>query len=75
MWAFDLANNEEDHLYKHLLHPVVDKIVYSVLRESLGGRLRIVITGGAALNPHLGHFYQEIGVPLYQGWGLQRLVL
>lgn len=70
LWAFDLANDEEDSLYKHLMHPIADKIVYSVLRDALGGNLRIVITGGAALNPHLGHFFLDIGVPVYEGWGL-----
>lgn len=69
-WAFDLANQEEDSLLKYLIHPIVDKIVYSHLREALGGRLEIVVSGGAPLNPHLNHFYQEIGVPIYEGWGL-----
>lgn len=69
-WAFDLANHEEDSLLKYLVHPIVDKIVYSHLREALGGCLEIVISGGAPLNAHLNHFYQEIGVPIYEGWGL-----
>lgn len=69
-WAFDLANQEQDSLLKHLVHPIVDKIVYTHLRESLGGNLEIVISGGASLNPHLNHFYQEIGVPIFEGWGM-----
>lgn len=70
-WAFDLANNEEDDsIYKHLMHPIADKIVYSTMREALGGKLRIVLCGGAALNPHLYHFYLDIGLPLYEGWGM-----
>jgi long-chain acyl-CoA synthetase len=69
-WAFDLANQEEDSLLKHLAHPIVDKIVYSHLRASLGGCLEAVISGGAPLNPHLNKFYQEIGVPIFEGWGL-----
>lgn len=70
-WAFDLANNEDDEsLYKHLMHPIADKIVYSALRDALGGKLRIVLCGGAALNPHLYHFFLGIGLPLYEGWGL-----
>ena len=69
-WAFDLAENEEDNLFKQLLHPIADKIVYSALREALGGSLRVVISGGAPLDPHLCHFFIEIGVPIYEGWGL-----
>lgn len=69
-WAFDLANQEEDSLLKHIIHPIVDKIVYSHLRDALGGKIEALISGGAPLNPHLNHFYQEIGVPIYEGWGL-----
>lgn len=69
-WAFGLALNEEDSLVKHLAHPLVDRLVYTALRDALGGKLRIVVSGGAPLNPHLNHFYHEIGVPIYEGWGL-----
>jgi len=70
LWAFELANMEEDSLFKTMLHPLVDKIVYSALRNALGGGIRVVISGGAPLNPHLCHFFIEIGVPIYEGWGL-----
>jgi len=70
-WAFDLANDESsDSIYKHIMHAIADKAVYSAFREALGGRVRILISGGAALNPHLYHFFEEIGFPVLQGWGL-----
>lgn len=69
-WAFELAKQEDDSLYKQLLHPVADKVVYSALREALGGSIRMVVTGGAAMNPELQHFFMEIGVPIYEGWGM-----
>lgn len=69
-WAFNLANHEDDTLIKHLVHPLVDRLVYATLRKALGGSLRIVVSGGAPLSPHLNHFYQEIGVPIVEGWGL-----
>ncbi|MEM1282540.1 MAG: long-chain fatty acid--CoA ligase [Chlamydiota bacterium] len=68
-WAFDLANQEEDSFIKKMMHPIADKIVYSQLRESLGNNLNAVICGGAALNPHVYHFFLDIGVPIYEGWG------
>lgn len=70
LWAFELANLEEDSLFKHLFHPIVDKIVYSTLREAIGGSVNVVISGGAPLNSHLCHFFLEIGVPIYEGWGM-----
>lgn len=70
LWAFELANQEEETFWKHLFHPLAEKLVYSTLRDALGGRLRVVISGGAALSPQLCHFFRDIGVPLYEGWGL-----
>lgn len=70
LWAFELTHMDDHSLLKTLLHPIADKIVYSALREAMGGSLRVVISGGAPLNPHLCHFFLEIGVPLYEGWGL-----
>jgi long-chain acyl-CoA synthetase len=69
LWAFDLANREGG-LYKWLMQPIADRLVYSQLRQALGGKLRLVISGGAALNPQLHHFFLDIGVPIVQGWGL-----
>jgi long-chain acyl-CoA synthetase len=68
-WAFELAHRKGGFL-KRLLHPIADKLVYSSLRNIFGGNLRIVISGGASLNPHLCHFLIEVGIPVYEGWGL-----
>ncbi|MFA6917059.1 MAG: long-chain fatty acid--CoA ligase [Parachlamydiales bacterium] len=69
-WAFDLANQETETTWKHLFHGLADKLVYSHLREALGGKLRLVISGGAALDPHLNHFLGDIGIAINEGWGL-----
>jgi long-chain acyl-CoA synthetase len=69
-WAFELAHQEQESFVKSLMYPLADKIVYSTFREALGGSLRVVICGGAHLNPHLAHFFVDIGMPIYEGWGL-----
>jgi len=69
LWAFDLANREGG-LYKWLMHPIADKLVYSQLRGALGRHMRLIISGGAALNPQLHHFYLDVGFPVVQGWGM-----
>lgn len=69
-WAIALAKSEKDYSFKHMFRSLADKLVYAKLREGLGGRLHTVLSGGAALNPHLHSFYQEIGIPIYEGWGL-----
>jgi len=70
LWAFNLAHTQKDSLYKSIFKPLADKLVYSSLREALGGCLRVVISGGAHLDPSLCHFLIEIGIPIYEGWGL-----
>jgi len=49
---------------------IADRLVYSKIRAGTGGRLRIVMSGGAPLSKSLGEFFWAIGVPIYQGYGL-----
>lgn len=49
---------------------VVDKIVMSKLREVLGGKLRHIASGGAASSPKVIRFFEDIGIPVMEGYGL-----
>ncbi|MGC1105258.1 MAG: long-chain fatty acid--CoA ligase [Candidatus Acidiferrales bacterium] len=49
---------------------IANRIVYSKIREGLGGRLRIFYSGGAPLAKELAEFFWAVGVPVYQGYGL-----
>jgi long-chain acyl-CoA synthetase len=44
--------------------------VASKLLARLGGRLRLAISGGAALNPKIAHTFLGLGLPICQGYGL-----
>ena len=46
------------------------KLVYGKLREGLGGRLRYTICGAAKLPEHIGRFFVNIGIPVYEGYGM-----
>lgn len=52
------------------LRPVFDRLVFAKVREAFGGRLRIAISGGAALPKHIGEFFDEMGIPILEGYGL-----
>ncbi|GAA1932921.1 AMP-dependent synthetase/ligase [Microbacterium aoyamense] len=47
-----------------------DKLVYSKLREAMGGRVVYAISGSAPLGPRLGHFFHSLGVVILEGYGL-----
>ncbi|MEV5571156.1 AMP-dependent synthetase/ligase [Spirillospora sp. NPDC052269] len=51
-------------------HRVFDALVYRKLRAAVGGRLRYAMSGGAALNARLGHFFRGVGVSIIEGYGL-----
>lgn len=47
-----------------------DALVFSKIRERLGGRLRLAASGAAPLSKDLADFYGAIGMPLVEGYGL-----
>ncbi len=53
-----------------LLWPLLDQLVAGNVTQKLGGRLRLAISGGAALAPEIAHVFIGLGVPIYQGYGL-----
>ncbi len=55
---------------KLLLWPLLDRLVARKVREKLGGRLRVAVSGGAALSPEISRVFLGLGVPIVQGYGL-----
>lgn len=51
-------------------HRVGDRLVYSTIRNLLGGDLANSISGGAPLGERLGHFFRGIGITVHEGYGL-----
>lgn len=49
---------------------VADKLVFSKVRERLGGRIRVAASGAAPLGKDLADFFAAIGMPLIEGYGL-----
>ncbi len=51
-------------------HAVFDKLVYTKLREAMGGQVRYAVSGGAPLGTRLGHFFRGMGCTVLEGYGL-----
>ncbi len=51
-------------------HGLFDRLVYSKLREAVGGRVHHAVSGGSALGERLGHFFRGVGITILEGYGL-----
>lgn len=49
---------------------LADLIVFRKVRNGLGGRLRIIMSGGAAISPEILNFFNLVGLPLLEGYGM-----
>jgi long-chain acyl-CoA synthetase len=51
-------------------HALFSRLVYSKLRDAMGGKVRWAVSGGAPLGARLGHFFRGIDVTILEGYGL-----
>jgi long-chain acyl-CoA synthetase len=77
-WSVDVARDYAKHLIFHqpisfwlkLKHYIASRLVFTRWREAFGGRIRLLVSGGAALPEDLGYIYVGAGIPIIQGYGL-----
>src|SRR5262245_8476183 len=49
---------------------LANKLVYSKIREGMGGRVQMFISGGAPLGRELAQWYATVGIRIQEGYGL-----
>lgn len=77
-WAVTVAKEYARHVIAHrpvpaflkLKHAIAAKLVFSKWQRAFGGRMRILVSGGAALPEELAYIYIGAGIPIVQGYGL-----
>ncbi len=53
-----------------LEYGLLDRLVFSKIKARFGGRLRYVFSGGAALSKEVAEFIDDIGIVVFEGYGL-----
>jgi long-chain acyl-CoA synthetase len=56
-----------------LQHRLADRLVYSKVKERLGGRLRVANAGGAPLSREIAEFFHSIDILILEGYGLSEV--
>lgn len=73
-WSLKLAAQYEPEgangaVYE-MKRKIADKLIYSKWREALGGNLKFIVSGGAALQPRLSRAFTCASIYTFQGYGL-----
>lgn len=73
-WALKLGfkyelNGQNGILYE-FKRRIADRLVYRKWRDALGGKIKIIISGGAALQPRLSRIFWAAGLKVVEGYGL-----
>ena len=77
-WSVSVAREYAQHTLAHkpvpaflkLKHSIASKLVFSKWKDAFGGRIRLLVSGGAALPEDLAYIYIGAGIPIVQGYGL-----
>ena len=68
--AIKMAKIKDPNKCPSLLHRLFNFFVYKKMREAVGGNFRMIISGSSALNKSILRFLLNIGLPVYEGYGM-----
>ncbi len=73
-WAVELANEYKEDgansAWYKIQYNIVNKLIFSKWREALGGNIKSIISGGAALQERLSRTFNAAGIPVVEGYGM-----
>ncbi|HGG57077.1 MAG TPA: long-chain fatty acid--CoA ligase, partial [Nannocystis exedens] len=65
-----LAGRGESNTWLNLKFKLLDRLVGAKVRARFGGRLRYAISGGAGISRAVADFIDDLGIQVYEGYGL-----
>ncbi|MCH4208587.1 AMP-dependent synthetase/ligase [Bifidobacterium sp.] len=69
-WSQAQQSGERIPTALQLQHAVYKKLVYSSIMAVFGGRVEYAVSGGAPLDTTIAHFFNGVGLPLLEGYGM-----
>lgn len=78
LWALETGQNyrrkkesgKSPGIFLSAEKALAEKLVFSKIKEKTGGRLKFMISGGAALPKNVGEFFGNLGIKILEGFGL-----
>ncbi|MCB0308500.1 MAG: long-chain fatty acid--CoA ligase, partial [Bdellovibrionales bacterium] len=69
--ALDLSSKKKSlTFFQQLVFKSLSKLFFTKIHQKMGGSLGYIISGGAKLNPKIATFFEQVGIPVLQGYGL-----
>ncbi len=72
-WALNLGlkydPNKDGGFFYNLQLKLANKLIFPKWREALGGKLKAIVSGGAALHPRLARVFWAAQIPILEGYG------
>ena len=69
----ELAKQGKRSSLAELKYSIADKVVFAKIRDRFGGNLKECASSSAALSPVIAEFFFDIGIPVYEAWGMTEL--
>ncbi len=73
-WATDVGRQyamaNDPGVLLRTKHAIADRLVFSQVKDALGGNIEFLFSGGGSLSPELAYLYHGMGLPILEGYGL-----
>ncbi len=67
---FNSVEDKNINIFSSILGKIFIKLfIFKKIKNNLGGKIKVLVSGGAALSPQIGFFFNKVGFDLLQGYG------